>query len=104
MKRLAALILAPVVLAAAGSALGSQTKRCGVVSYRGVSDGQTYSGKDAVVVVRGRPSCAKAREIDTRADRGLPTSGWRCAFSRHQTCTNAATRAKIRGREYTPPP
>jgi hypothetical protein len=106
MKRLATLILALVVLAAAGSALGSQTKRCGIVSYHGVSHGQSYSGKDAVVVVRGTTSCGQARQIDSRADEGLPTPGWRCAFSRHQTvttCTNAAKRAKIQGREYTPP-
>ena len=108
MKRVITLTLALVALtAAAGSALASQTKHCGVVSYRGVNHGQRYSGTDAVFVVRGRTSCATARRIDSRADEGLRTPGWRCAFSQHgtlTTCTSAAQRAEIHGLEYTQPP
>ena len=78
MKRVTALIVALVVLAVAASALGSQAKHCGVVSYSWVRDGQRYSGKDAVFVLRGATSCATARRVDSRADEGLRTLGWRC--------------------------
>ena len=106
MKRVIALTLA-LVLLAAGSALASQTKHCGAVSYSWVSYGHHHSGKDAVSVVRGRTSCATARRIDSRADEGLRTPGWRCTFSQHgtvTTCTSAAQRAEIKGIEYTQPP
>lgn len=107
MKRVITLTLALVFLTAASSALASQTKHCGVVSYSWVSHGHRHSGKDAVSVVRGRTSCATARRIDSRADEGLRTPGWRCAFSQHgtvTTCTSTAQRAEIKGLEYTQPP
>jgi hypothetical protein len=112
MKRLITLSVALAVLTTVGSALAAQTKHCGVVRYSWVSHGHRYSGKDAVSVVRGTTSCRTARRVDVRADEGLRTPGWRCAFSHHgtvTTCTDAAHRAKIVGREYsqpavTPPP
>jgi hypothetical protein len=107
MRRVATLVVALLVLVASGSALGSQGKRCGLVSYSGVYQSHSYSGRDAVFVVRGVTSCAKARSIDRHADEGLRTAGWRCAFSHHETvttCTSASARAEIQGREYTSPP
>lgn len=107
MKRMTALIVALVVLAAAGSALGSQAKHCGVVSYSWVRDGQRHAGKDAVFVLRGRTSCATARLVDSRADEGFRTPGWRCHFSQHATvttCTSALQRAELQGIAYVPPP
>lgn len=107
MKRVATLVVALVGLMASSSALASHTNRCGLVSYHAVYHGHSYSGKDAVFVVRGATSCANARKVDRRADEGLRTTGWRCAFSHHETvttCTSASQRAKIQGRESTPPP
>ena len=106
MKRVMTLTLALVFLAAAGSALGSQAKHCGVVSYSWTRNGHHHSGRDTVVVVRGTTSCATARRIDRRADEGLRTPGWRCAFSQHgtvTTCTSAGQRTEIKGIEYTQP-
>jgi hypothetical protein len=106
-KRVTTLALALVVLTAAGPALGSQTKHCGVVSYSWVRHGHRYSGKDAVFVVRGITSCATARRIDSRADEGIRTPGWHCAFSQHHTvttCTSGSRRAEIQGLPYSPPP
>jgi hypothetical protein len=103
-KRVITLTLVLTSLTAAGSALGSQTKHCGVVSYSWTRHGQRHSGKDTVVVMRGTTSCASARRIDRRADEGLRTADWRCAFSQHgtvTTCTSARHRAEITGVEYT---
>jgi hypothetical protein len=107
MKRVTALVVALGVLTVAASALGSQAKHCGVVSYSWVRDGQRHSGKDAVFVLRGKTSCATARRVDSRADEGLRTLGWRCHFSQHvtvTTCTNVSQRAEIQGIAYAPPP
>jgi hypothetical protein len=107
MKRVAMLIVALLVLVASSSALGSLGKRCGLVSYSGFYQSHSYSGRDAVLVVRGVTSCAMARSIDRRADEGRRTAGWRCAFSHHETvttCTSASARAETQGREYTSPP
>lgn len=107
MKRAVTLALALVVLTATGSALGSPAKRCGLVSYRGVYQGRSYSGRDEVSVVRGTTPCAEARRTDRRADEGFRTAGWRCAFSKHATvttCTSTSGRAEIRGVKYVPSP
>jgi hypothetical protein len=107
MKRAIALTVALVVLAATGSALGSQAKHCGVVSYSWARNGHHHSGKDAVFVVQGTTSCTTARRVDVRAREGLRTAGWRCALSQHRTvttCTNSSHRAEIQGLPYSPPP
>jgi hypothetical protein len=107
MKRAIGLTVALAVLTTAGSALAFQTKHCGVVSYSWVRQGHHHAGKDAVFVLRGTTSCTTARRIDSRADEGLRTPGWRCALSQHRTvttCTGAAHRAEIQGIEYNPPP
>jgi hypothetical protein len=57
--------------------------------------------------MQGTTSCATVRRIDTRADQGLRSLGWRCAFSHHgsvTTCTSVSKRAQIQGIEYAPPP
>jgi hypothetical protein len=95
------------VWAAAGTALGSQAKHCGVVSYRWTRNGNLHTGKEAVFVVRGTTSCATARRIDARADEGLRTPGWHCVLSQHRTvttCTSSAHRGQIHGLPYAPPP
>lgn len=107
MRLVIALTLALVSMATASSALGSQTKHCGVVSYSWTRHGQHHAGKDTVVVVHGTTTCATARRIDRRADEGLRTPGWRCVFSKHGTvtiCTNARQRAEIKGVEHTQSP
>jgi hypothetical protein len=88
------------LLAAGAAATGSRSKQCGVVSYSFMYHGHRHSGKDAVSVVRGSASCARARQIDVRADEGLRNPGWRCVFSRHQTvttCTSRSRKVTIRG-------
>ena len=107
MKRVTFLTVALLVLAAASSALGSGAKHCGVVSYSWVGQGHLHSGQDSVFVLRGRTSCATARRVDRRADEGLRTPGWRCAFSQHATvttCTSAQQRAEVQGIPYVLPP
>jgi hypothetical protein len=106
MKRVTILTVAALVLAAAASALGSGAKHCGVVSYSWVRQGDRHSGQDSVFVLRGGTSCATARRVDSRADEGLRTPGWRCAFSQHATVTTctSAQRAEIQGIPYVPPP
>jgi hypothetical protein len=107
MKRAIVLTVAVGVLVATGSALGSQAKHCGVVTYRWTRNGQHHAGQDAVFVVQGTTSCTTARRIDVRADEGLRTSGWHCALSRHRTvttCTSSSHRAEIQGLLFTRPP
>lgn len=106
MRRPALLTLVVAAFLTSGSALGFQGKRCGMITYHGVSNGQAYWGKDTVSVVRGGTPCAKARTVDRRADEGFPNVGWHCAFLQHGTltrCTSASRRAQIEGRAYTPP-
>jgi len=103
MKRAAILVFAAVaMLTVAGAAVGAQIRRCGLVSYRGVYKGQSYTAHDAVVVVRGTTSCTVARHVDRRADEGHATAGWICAFSRRGTLTTCLTlsgRSAIEGKE-----